>query len=206
MNDPALPTLRIVILAAGFSRRLGQPKALARAHGVSLIRRLTLLLAPFAATRPVIVVPPRAARYKVELRGIDVDFAVNPRRAEGMSSSVRRGIALARCASAVLVVPVDLVRLRRRDIALLVHRWRGARRRVAVARFGTHAGAPLILPRWLFTPALRVEGDIGLRELVRRLPAEHLISVSMSAAHADIDTAQDLGSARRRFTLSQLSY
>jgi len=28
----------------------------------------------------------------------------------------------------------------------------------------------------------------------------------MSAAHADMDTAQDLGSARRRFTLSQLSY
>jgi molybdenum cofactor cytidylyltransferase len=206
MNGPALPTLRVLILAAGFSRRLGQPKALARVHGVSLIRRLVLLLAPFAAARPILVVPPRSARYKVELRGIDADFAVNPRRADGMSSSVRRGIARVRFASAVLVVPVDLRSLRRRDVARLVHRWRGARRRVAVSRLGTHLGAPLILPRWLFMPALRIEGDVGLRELVRRLPAEHLMSVSMRSAQDDIDTALDLRVARRRFTLSDLKF
>jgi molybdenum cofactor cytidylyltransferase len=205
MNRPALPALRVLILAAGFSRRLGQPKALARVHGVSLIRRLVLLLAPFAA-RPVLVVPPRSARYKIELRGIDVDFAVNPRRADGLSSSVRRGIARLRFASAVLVVPVDLRSLRRRDIARLVHRWRGARRRVAVSRLGTHLGAPLILPRWLFIPALRIEGDAGLRDLVRRLPVEHLMSVSMGSAQEDIDTVLDLRGARRRFTLSDLNF
>jgi molybdenum cofactor cytidylyltransferase len=195
----------VLILAAGFSRRLGQPKALARVHGVSLIRRLVLLLAPIAA-RPVLVVPPRSARYKIELRGIDVDFAVNPRRADGLSSSVRRGIARLRFASAVLVVPVDLRSLRRRDIARLVHRWRGARRRVAVSRLGTHLGAPLILPRWLFIPALRIEGDAGLRDLVRRLPVEHLMSVSMGSAQEDIDTVLDLRGARRRFTLSDLNF
>jgi molybdenum cofactor cytidylyltransferase len=205
MIGPALPTLRVLILAAGFSRRLGQPKALARVHGLSLIRRVILLLAPFSPT-PILVVPPRSARYKAELRGFHVDFAVNARRADGMSSSIRRGIARARCASAVLVVPVDLVRLRRRDIARLVHRWRGARRRVAVSRFGTHKGAPLILPRWLFLAALRIEGDVGLREVLRRLPAEHLMSVSMRPAQEDIDTAPDLRSARRRFTLSDLSF
>jgi molybdenum cofactor cytidylyltransferase len=205
MNGPALPSLRILVLAAGFSHRLGQPKALARAHGVSLIRRATLLLAPFTAARPVLVVPPRSARYQVELRGIDVDFAVNRRRAQGLSSSVRCGIAHVRYASAVLLVPVDLARLRPRDIARLVQRWRGARRRVAVARLGAHLGAPLILPRWLFTPALRIEGDVGLREFIRRLAAQHLMPVSMSSAQADIDTALDLRSARRRFTLSDLS-
>jgi len=204
MNGPALPTLRVLVLAAGFSRRLGRPKALARVHGVSLIRRLILLLAPFASL-PVLVVPPRSARYKAELRGIDIEFAVNPRRADGMSSSVRQGIAQVRCAAAVLVLPVDLVGLRRRDIARLVHRWRGARRRVAVSRFGTHLGAPLVLPRWLFTPALRIEGDVGLRELVRHLPAEHLMCVSMRSVQRDIDTGLDLRSARRRFTLSDLN-
>jgi molybdenum cofactor cytidylyltransferase len=205
MNRPALPALRVLILAAGFSRRLGEPKALARVHGLSLIRRLALLLAPIAS-RPVLVIPPRSQRHKVELRGIDVDFVVNPRRADGMSSSVRCGMARVRFASAVLVVPVDLSKLRRRDIERLVHRWRGARRRVAVARLGDHMGAPVILPRWLFRPALRIEGDVGLRELLRRLPAEHLMGVSMRSAQQDIDTRVDLRAARRRFTLSDLSF
>jgi CTP:molybdopterin cytidylyltransferase MocA len=64
----------------------------------------------------------------------------------------------------------------------------------------------LILPRWLFIPALRIEGDAGLRDLVRRLPVEHLMSVSMGSAQEDIDTVLDLRGARRRFTLSDLNF
>jgi molybdenum cofactor cytidylyltransferase len=202
MNGFAPPPLRILVLAAGFSRRLGKPKALARVHGLSLIRRTVMLSAPFAALETIVVVPPRATRYRVELRGCRVGFAANPRRADGMSSSVRRGIAHLRCAPAVLLLPLDLIRLRRRDIARLVHRWRGARRRVAAAAFGDYLGAPLILPRWLFTPALRIEGDAGLRDLVRRLPAEQLARVFLPCAEYDVDTAPDLRSARRRFTLA----
>jgi molybdenum cofactor cytidylyltransferase len=205
MNGAAPPKLRVLVLAAGFSRRLGKPKALARVHGVSLIRRTVMLLAPFATAETIVVVPPRSTRYKVEMRGTRVVFAVNSRRADGMSSSVRRGIAQLRCAPAVLVVPVDLVRLRRRDIARLVHRWRGARRRVAAACLGNTVGAPLILPRWLFAAALCIEGDTGLRELVRRLPAEHVTRVSLPSAQHDIDTAPDLLGARRRFALSDFS-
>ena len=47
------PKLKIVLLAAGFSQRLGRPKALVRMHGVSLLRR-TLLLAAALAPRGII--------------------------------------------------------------------------------------------------------------------------------------------------------
>ena len=40
-----------------------------------------------------------------------VHFAANPRRAEGLSSSVRRGIAQARYSPALLLLPVDLAAL-----------------------------------------------------------------------------------------------
>jgi molybdenum cofactor cytidylyltransferase len=203
MNGFAPPPLRVLVLAAGFSRRLGKSKALARVHGVSLIRRTVMLSAPFAALETIVVVPPRSPRYRVELRGCRVRFAANLRRAEGMSSSVRRGIAQLRYAPAVLLLPLDLIRLRQRDIARLVHRWRGARRRVAAAAFGDYLGAPLILPRWLFTPALRIEGDTGLRELVRRLPAEQLARVFLASVKYDVDTPPELRSARRRFTLAE---
>lgn len=204
MNAFILPKPQVLVLAAGFSRRLGTPKALARVHGISLIRRTVALMAPFSA-KTIVVIPPRAARYRVELRGLDVAFVTNLQRATGMSSSVRRGLVRACYSPAVLVVPVDLVNLRRRDIARLIARWCAARRRVVARSLGRHGASPLILPRWLYVPALRIAGDIGLRELVRQLPPEHLVRVSLPSAARDIDTLPDLRGARRRFAPAGLN-
>ena len=87
------PRLAVIILAAGFSSRLGRPKALARVRSLSLLRRTLILVAQLTSAKIVVVAPPRAARYRIEARGIKVQFAVNRRRATGLSSSVRRGLA-----------------------------------------------------------------------------------------------------------------
>jgi molybdenum cofactor cytidylyltransferase len=193
-----LPALRIVVLAAGFSARLGKPKALARVHGLSLLRRTIRVLASFATASIIVVIPPGAARYKIGSSRRSVTFVANPHRASGLSSSVRLGVARARNSAAVLLLPVDLVELQRRDIARLIARWRGARRRVVAHRVQAGAGAPLILPRWLYARALGLVGDHGLRDLVRRLPTDIVSMVPLSSAESDVDTARDLARARRR--------
>src|SRR5271167_1054312 len=199
MNSVSLLKLRVLILAAGFSSRLGKPKALARVHGRSLLRA-TLELADYSRPAQIIAVVPRnAARYRIESRGINVIFSVNSRRAQGLSSSVRSGIAKARYAPAVLMLPVDLVNLRRRDILRLISRWRAAQRCVIARRIGRHGGTPLILPRWLYARALELKGDSGLRELANALPRGAVRLVDLPSAALDIDTPQDLKAARRRF-------
>jgi molybdenum cofactor cytidylyltransferase len=203
MNAVTLPRLHIVVLAAGFSSRLGHPKALARVRSQTLLRRTLTLAARFAAANIIVVLPRQAARYRIEARGLKVTFAVNPRRADGLSSSVRCGIAQARYSPALLLLPVDLVTLRSRDLARLISRWRATRRCVIARRVGprhepSHGGVPLILPRWLYARALGVTGDIGLRELIRRLPAEQRVLVNLPSAALDVDTPQDLSSARHR--------
>ena len=141
MKSMGLPTPRVVLLAAGFSARLGKPKALARVRGRSLIERTLRVLAPFASAAIIIVVPPRASRLRAELRGHRSMPVTNPHRSDGLSSSVRRGLRQARYEAAVLLVPVDLPYLERRDIARLIARWRGARRRVAARRIDARPSA-----------------------------------------------------------------
>lgn len=187
----------MVVLAAGFSARLGRPKALARVRGSSLIARTLRVLEPFASASIVVVVPPRAARLRAELRGQRSVLVTNPLRGDGLSSSVRRGLRHARYAAAVLLVPMDLSSLERRDIARLITRWRGARRRVAARRIGVEAAAPLILPRRLYRRALDITGDVGLKTLVRNLPPRDIALVSLASAAFDVDTAHDLERARR---------
>jgi molybdenum cofactor cytidylyltransferase len=199
MKCHTLPTPRIVVLAAGFSNRLGSPKALARVRGQRLLDRTIDILAPFAARSVIVVIPPGSGRYRTGRHAARLTFAINSHRACGLSSSVRRGITCARYSCAVLLSPVDLVELDRRDIAKLICRWRGARRRVAARDIHGQAATPVIVPRALYRHALAQSGDHGLRELVRRLPRQQVRLVNMPSAQADVDTAVDLQRARRRW-------
>jgi molybdenum cofactor cytidylyltransferase len=199
MNAAHLRKLQIVVLAAGFSSRFGRPKPLARVCGVSLLRRTLCVARGVRAARIIVVVPRNAARYRVEARGMKVRWAVNSRRAQGLSSSVRRGIAAARYASAVLLMPSDLIHLKSREFLQLVRRWQSAPRRLIARRLDFSGAAPLILPRWLYSRASSLAGDVGLRELIRQLPADSRILVEMPSAAWDVDTPQDLREARSRF-------
>jgi CTP:molybdopterin cytidylyltransferase MocA len=167
-----------------------------------LLHKTVRTLASFTASKIIVVIPPGAARYKIGLSRRSVTFVANPHRASGLSSSVRLGVARARYSAAVLLLPVDLVDLERRDIARLIARWRGARRRVVAHRVQAGAAAPLILPRWLYPRVLGLVGDHGLRDLVRRLPTDIVSLVLLPSAESDVDTARDLARARRRVRYS----
>ena len=197
MNSAGLPRLQIVILAAGFSARLGRPKALTRVHGTTLLRRTLCVVARLTRKPIVIVLPPKTARYRVETKGPAVRLVGNARRSAGLSSSVCLAIARARYAPALLFVPVDLVALRRREIAALISRWRANPRRVIARRVGSDPATPLILPRWLYGAAGEITGDAGLRELVRDLPPIQRVLMNMASAGPDVDTPEDLSAARR---------
>jgi molybdenum cofactor cytidylyltransferase len=203
MNAVALPRLRIVILCAGYSARLGHPKAIARVHSLSLLRRTLLLADALLPGEIIVVVPPRTGRYRIEARRIKATFATNSRREEGLSSSVRRAIAQARYSSAVLLLPVDLIALRGRELSRLISRWRASRRCVIATRIDVknprpRGGIPLILPRWLYPRALSVTGDAGLRDFIGALPGSQRILVDIPSAATDVDTRHDLGRARTR--------
>jgi molybdenum cofactor cytidylyltransferase len=207
MNGNTVPGPHVLILAAGFSSRLGRPKALVRVRAQSLLRRI-LGLAARMAPKIIVVLPRRAERYRMEARGLKVVFVANPQRSLGLSSSVRRGIAKGRYAPALLVLPVDLAALQDHDIARLILRWRASRRCVVARRIAAdgvtpHGGVPLILPRWLYPRALAVTGDIGLREVIEGLPIQQRVLLDLPSASLDIDTPQELRAARRRAPLER---
>ena len=122
MNAVLPRKLQIVVLAAGFSSRMGRPKLLARIHGVSLLRRTLKAVSSPRSGQIIAVVPRNAARYRCEALGMKVRWVMNARRAQGLSSSVRRGIAAARYAPAVLLLPADLMHLKNRDLLKLARR------------------------------------------------------------------------------------
>lgn len=108
-----------------------------------------------------------------------------------------------------MLLPVDLAHLKRVDLERMITRWSGARRRVIARRLATgtqggqpkdhlKGGTPLILPRWLYSRALGIGGDRGLKELVGELSSGDVALLSLPSAGLDIDTPRELERARRR--------
>lgn len=198
MNSPSSREPRIVILASGFSTRLGAPKALARIHGRTLLDRLSRTLATLSRRPAAIVVPPRSAtrRAAAQLGLVCLD---NPHRHRGLSSAVRIALRHASHSPGVLLLPVDIAELRQESLARMLNRWRGQRRKVVARRLGGRGVIPLLLPRHYFYVANTLHGDTGLRDWMATLSVDQVVLVDMRSAESDVDTPSDLTRARRRF-------
>lgn len=99
-----------VILAAGEGRRMGGPKAVLPLEGTTFLARTVELLSRPGVSTIVAVLGHQAARVAAETALPNhVTVVENPRWAEGMLTSVHRGLdeAEAKGADALLLHPVD---------------------------------------------------------------------------------------------------
>ena len=100
-----------IILAAGASSRLGQPKALVKWNDESLVSRSVRLLLE-SGSSPVIVVTRAELQVDVMLESSGATVVVNPSPEDGRTGSLQVGLlslisVLVRTPRRILVCPVD---------------------------------------------------------------------------------------------------
>lgn len=190
---------RVVILAAGASSRLGEPKALARIGPRTALEHL-LLAARVVDARPLVVVGAHAAEIRAALDLEPCEFLTNDAWAAGRSSAVV--LARSHCPERDLCIsPVDVPLARPEVFASLARAWteRGAPpwgwlapRHAASGRHGH----PIVVGRAL---AATLEGSSSLRELRSRARERFDVAVDDDAVLDDLDSAADLARLRSRF-------
>ncbi len=184
-----------VILAAGGSRRLGEPKQLLAWRGATLLRRAATA-AVDAGCRPVIVVLGAAAdRCRAELAGLSVAVAENGAWEAGLAGSLQVGLSalLARApeTSGALFVPADQPLLTADLLRRLVREHRAHPERPVACRYASAVGAPALIPARLFAEVAGLAGDTGAREILRRHHRD-VVAVPFPGGELDIDTPADL--------------
>ena len=185
-----------IVLAAGESRRLGQPKQLLLLHGETLIAR-ALRLVSEAGAAPVIAV--LGAQHEVISNSIgasDVTLVVNDDWKLGISTSINAGI----CAVAehapesrgALVLGCDQPRLDLNHVRKLIHSFEAQKGDAIVASvYSGIQGIPAIFPRVAFSGLLALRGDRGARTLIANAPCT-VVAVPFDGGEIDIDLPQDL--------------
>jgi molybdenum cofactor cytidylyltransferase len=181
-----------IVLAAGASRRLGQPKQLVALAGEALLRR-AVRMALEAGCGPVIAVLPREHdRFLAVLEGLDFLPCPNPQADEGMGASIRAGAnVLPQEALGALLMTVDQVAVDTQLLRRLVAAWRQEPGRSAACAYEGRIGIPAIFPRALFPGLKACKGDAGAKGLL-----SDASSVQFPRGGDDLDTPEDLA----RFT------
>ncbi len=178
-----------IVLAAGSSSRLGQPKQLIRYAGEPLLHRAARIALSAGAT-PVLVVT-SAPEYEAAVNDLPVSMVLNPQHAQGMGSSLRTGMAalarLAPAAERVLLLVCDQPLLEANHLLALLEA--EAPQGAAAAAYGGRLGVPAVFARVHFPALAAVAGDSGARALLRGMA---VTAVAMPEAAVDIDTQADL--------------
>lgn len=180
-----------IVLAAGEGRRFGGPKQLAELRGRPLVEHaLAAMFAVPAIERIVVVLGAEAGliRDQADLDGADVVVAEDWR--EGISASLRVGVAALADAEAVVVLLADQPLITPQVIAAVVDL--ADRRGPALrATYGGEPGHPVLIKRELFAQITVLRGDAGARDLLELAGAGTVECGHLASAH-DVDTREDL--------------
>lgn len=195
------PSVSAIVLAAGRSTRMeGANKLLEDYAGKPLVRHAVEAALASKANSVTVVTGHQEREIRAALAGLAVSFVHNPDFAEGISTSVRAGIAaLPADCDAALVALGDMPLV---DGTLLDR---------LIAGFEPDKGALIVLPvtegqrgnpvvwaRRFFDDLKAIEGDAGGRQILKaNRDAVVEIAVSSAATSFDVDTREALAQLRQ---------
>lgn len=188
-----------IVLAAGASIRMGRQKlTLPMPDGRALVRVAIDQVLAAGLDDVVVVLGWESDAVGAALTGLPVRTVLNPRYAEGQSTSLRAGLdALRHGTDAAVVVLGDQPLPDPDVIRRLVSAFRATARPIAVPVYRDGRGNPVLFAAPLFGELRAVTGDQGGRGVIARDPGR-VAEVPIDAAMpADVDTPADYEAVRR---------
>jgi molybdenum cofactor cytidylyltransferase len=196
---PHAPRIAAIVLAAGRSSRMGSNKLLAELNGKPLLVHSVEALKASSVHDIIVVTGNEPDRVQAALAPFGVTLVHNANFAEGLSTSLKRGIAATPAeADAVLVCLGDMPRVDARTIDRLVAAFTAAEHRtICIPTFEGKRGNPVLWGRQHFIALEEIEGDQGGRLLLDALSDEVVeVEVKSQGVLVDVDTPQALADIR----------
>jgi molybdenum cofactor cytidylyltransferase len=185
------PRFAAVLLAAGQSRRMGADnKLLADIGGKPMVARVADTLCAARLERIIVVTGFEADRVAAALAGRNLTLVHNPDYDEGLSTSLRAGIAALDDIDAALVCLGDMPLIRPEHINRLIAAFDDDEgRAICVPTTRNKRGNPVLWSARFFGEMKALTGDIGARHLI----GEHSdvvceVPIDDDAIFVDVDT------------------
>jgi len=188
----------IVIIAAGDSSRLGQPKQLVQFRGESILVR-TIEIARKLSDTFVCVLGYQADEIVSQLNISTSHLIVNNDWSQGMGSSIATGVdflSTKKNIDAIMILLSDQYMITISELIELAEKWQSTNNNIIASQYFENKqmrfveGAPAIFSRIYFEQLKKLTIK-GARDIIKNNPQD-LMSLQIDNASFDLDTKTDL--------------
>ena len=196
-------TLVGIVLAAGESRRMGQPKQLLPFGERTILERVVDTLLAAGVGEVVVVLGHLAERVRAVLGDRPVRAVINESYRQGMLSSVKCGVgAVGTEYDAILIALGDQPHIECAVVSEVMHAYRAGNAGIVIPRYGEKKGHPIIISLQKYREAIvNLPEDVGLNALMQEHADDvRLLDVATEDIIRDIDVPDDYTRELARFS------
>lgn len=189
-----------VILAAGESRRMGQPKLLLPLGDKTIIESVLENVIASKVDKILVVLGSNQKMMEKTIKNFPIEITINPRFSTGMLSSVICGFeALPAKTQGVLVVLGDQPSISSIIINDLISQYQKTKKGIIVPVYQGRRGHPILIDKKYKRKIHNLNSNIGLRELIHNHPEDILeVKIPHSTILQDIDTPDDYQKVQKK--------
>lgn len=197
VSDPSGP-VALLLLAAGASTRMGQPKQLLPYHGRTLLRHAAETAVASGCAPIVLVTGALHEELVAEVAGLPILAVRNESWESGMASSIQTGLAAVAAAQpcAVLIMLTDQPLVTPELLRQLVARQQQTQASIVAAAYGDTLGVPAVFARAMLPELLRLRGQQGAVRLIAGM-RKAVERVAFPAGLLDVDTPEQYAALLR---------
>lgn len=184
----------IVILAAGNSSRLGEPKQLLQFNGQSLIRHITGAALDIVGQNTIVVTGANSELVEKELADLPCRRVFNTSWQEGMSTSIKTGIHALQSqhphVKGVILAVSDQPFVSAEVFNALINTFEETAKGIVASKYSDSLGTPAFFATSYFPALLQLTGAEGAKKLFKRY-SDDVSAYAFPQGSVDIDTQED---------------
>ncbi len=205
IDDKINPTkVTGIILAAGLSQRMGQPKQLLRLGSQTLLSQVMLNTIRSKLDRVIVVVSPQIEQQAIQILGSldkNVLIVVNTDPGRGISSSIKLGLEeVSEDTRGVMILLGDQPLVSAKVIDKLIDAFDLHSKKIIVPTYNGKDGNPVIFPTESLDDLKTISGDKGAKNIIyNHIDMVIKVEVGDLGSMEDIDTPEDYKNIIARF-------
>lgn len=186
-----MPTIGLIILAAGASSRMGTPKQLLLYRGRSFLSQIIEAAIASMCHPIVVVLGANAEKLKSEV-SFQVQVVENTQWHEGMSSSIAVGMQalVNQNIAGVVIALCDQPFVSAQIINQLIAAYRLTGKSIVACEYAGTLGVPALFSRAFFPELMNLGATEGAKNLIKKY-SDQVFAVPFPEGAIDIDTPQD---------------
>ncbi|MCM4161123.1 nucleotidyltransferase family protein [Antarcticibacterium flavum] len=191
----------VMILAAGASKRLGQPKQLVEYNDKTLLQHVIDIAGSIDFTSRVLVLGAKAMEISSMTNTNSFQIVINEDWEEGISGSIKKGLTALldqkHTPEHTLILLADQPFVTRKDLEALIDLQLKENSDATFSEYAGDVGVPALFSGKVFPQLMKLQGDRGAKKLIGNKDFQFQ-TLRIPKANFDVDTPKDLELLRKQ--------